>query len=207
MRIRRLYSSPVLCASVVMLLVGRATLRLARAARVCSADLLDRSGAHASTPDTHGLQTAMATETRLSNNRKRGTNMASINDEQLEIQRRQTPADERRESGHPGGGQGRTDEVGHSGVQPVSIPHAPRADAVIRGMAEWGQGERGAAGYQDHGESELVAIPPRMDRPSARPPAEEPAAEPKPAEQAKLKQQPAGALTSGFLRRSRQPSG
>ncbi|MBX6366258.1 MAG: hypothetical protein IRZ00_20630, partial [Gemmatimonadetes bacterium] len=25
----------------------------------------------------------------------------------------------------------------------------------VRGMAEWGQGERGAAGYEDSGQSEL----------------------------------------------------
>ncbi|HET8626309.1 MAG TPA: DUF5335 family protein [Thermomicrobiales bacterium] len=59
-----------------------------------------------------------------------------------------------RESGLPGGGQGRTDDIGgRSGVYPASGPGAP-ADAKPQGMASWGQGQRGAAGYQDHGDSE-----------------------------------------------------
>ncbi len=63
-----------------------------------------------------------------------------------------------RESGLPGGGKGRRDEVGRSGVYPVSeIEEAPD-DAVIRGQMEWGQGERGAAGYEDHGDSEETAF-------------------------------------------------
>jgi len=62
--------------------------------------------------------------------------------------------DERRESGIPGGGAGRKDEVGRSGVYPASGPYPP-GDAEIRGQASWGQGERGAAGYEDHGESGL----------------------------------------------------
>lgn len=36
----------------------------------------------------------------------------------------------------------------------MSGPH-PRGDAPIRGQMEFGQGERGAAGYEDHGSSEL----------------------------------------------------
>jgi putative phosphoribosyl transferase len=59
-----------------------------------------------------------------------------------------------RESGVPGGGVGRKDEVGGSGVYPASGPH-PSGNAEIQGQASWGQGERGAAGYQDHGSSEL----------------------------------------------------
>jgi CBS domain-containing protein len=62
---------------------------------------------------------------------------------------------EKRESGLPGGGAGRKDDVGHSGVYPMSGPH-PRADAPIIGQAGWGQGRRGSAGYEDHGESELT---------------------------------------------------
>lgn len=60
-----------------------------------------------------------------------------------------------RESGQPGGGQGRRDDVGRSGVYPMSGPH-PEGDAPIRTEAAWGQGERGAAGYKDHGSSELT---------------------------------------------------
>lgn len=62
--------------------------------------------------------------------------------------------DERRESGLPGGGAGRKDEVGRSGVYPASGPY-PEGNAEIRGQASWGQGERGAAGYEDHGSSQL----------------------------------------------------
>ena len=58
------------------------------------------------------------------------------------------------ESGLPGGGAGRKDEVGRSGIYPMSGPHPP-GNAEIRGQASWGQGERGAAGYENHGSSEL----------------------------------------------------
>jgi hypothetical protein len=51
--------------------------------------------------------------------------------------------DNRRESGLPGGGAGRKDEVGRSGIYPMSGPH-PAGNAEIRGQASWGQGERGA---------------------------------------------------------------
>ncbi len=44
--------------------------------------------------------------------------------------------------------------MGKSGVYPMSGPH-PSGPAPIRGQMEWGQGERGAAGYYDHGTSEL----------------------------------------------------
>ncbi|HEV7588375.1 MAG TPA: hypothetical protein VGO40_09700 [Longimicrobium sp.] len=60
----------------------------------------------------------------------------------------------KRESGEPGGGAGRRDEVGGSGVYPASAGHAP-LDAEIRTQAAWGQGERGPAGYEDAGSSEL----------------------------------------------------
>ncbi|MGH7446843.1 MAG: hypothetical protein ACREK1_01215 [Longimicrobiales bacterium] len=63
-------------------------------------------------------------------------------------------ADDRRESGLPGGGAGRKDEVGGSGVYPASAGKAPEG-AEIRTPAAWGQGDRGAAGYEDSGESEL----------------------------------------------------
>jgi len=40
------------------------------------------------------------------------------------------------------------------GVFPASGQNAPD-DAQAQGMASFGQGKRGAEGYQDHGESEL----------------------------------------------------
>jgi hypothetical protein len=47
------------------------------------------------------------------------------------------------------------DRVGHSGVYPASEAEGAPADSEAQGMASWGQGERGAEGYSDHGESEL----------------------------------------------------
>lgn len=47
------------------------------------------------------------------------------------------------------------DEVGRSGVYPASGP-VPLKGMPIRRQMEWGQGERGAAGYEDHGSSELT---------------------------------------------------
>lgn len=63
--------------------------------------------------------------------------------------------DEQRENGKPGGGAGRRDQVGPTGVYPMSggIPEGKHPE--IRTPAAWGQGERGAAGYEDSGGSEL----------------------------------------------------
>lgn len=72
----------------------------------------------------------------------------------MKEERRRKSDAERRESVEPGGGAGRRDEVGHSGVYRMSGPHPP-GNAEIRGQASWGQGERGAAGYEDHGSSAL----------------------------------------------------
>jgi hypothetical protein len=62
-----------------------------------------------------------------------------------------------RESGMPGGGAGRRDVVGHTGVYPQSASERPSADAPVRTENAWGQGERGAAGYEDSGSSELAS--------------------------------------------------
>lgn len=66
------------------------------------------------------------------------------------------PREARRESGAPGGGEGRRDEVGPTGVYPMSggIPEGKHLE--IRTPASWGQGKRGAEGYNDAGGSELV---------------------------------------------------
>lgn len=68
---------------------------------------------------------------------------------------RQESDEERRESGRPGGGTGRRDEVGPTGVYPMSggIPEGKHPE--IRTPAAWGQGDRGAEGYNDSGGSEL----------------------------------------------------
>jgi hypothetical protein len=64
----------------------------------------------------------------------------------------------RLESGMPGGGQGRKDKIEKSGVYPVSALEGARSDAMVHGEASWGQGERGAAGYEDSGGSELIYL-------------------------------------------------
>lgn len=65
---------------------------------------------------------------------------------------------DKRESGLPGGGQGRRDEIGKSGVYPVSDMAGASPDATVHDQASFGQGERGAAGYEDSGGSELVYL-------------------------------------------------
>jgi hypothetical protein len=64
-------------------------------------------------------------------------------------------APSRRESGEPGGGQGRRDRIDPTGVYPLSAGIPEGKQFVIRTPAEWGQGDRGAAGYEDAGSSEL----------------------------------------------------
>jgi hypothetical protein len=68
--------------------------------------------------------------------------------------------EQKRESGQPGGCQGRVDEVGGSGVFPMSASEGASDDAEVRGEMGWGQGERGAAGYEDSGGSEQGEIRP-----------------------------------------------
>ncbi len=64
-------------------------------------------------------------------------------------------AQQKRESGMPGGGQGRQDKVGPTGVYPVSEMEGADEEARVHGQKSWGQGERGAEGYEDSGGSEL----------------------------------------------------
>lgn len=64
----------------------------------------------------------------------------------------------RASSGRPGGGAGRRERVGGSGVYPASGPMPPD-NAPVRPMAGWGQGDRGAEGYSDSGRSELYVLP------------------------------------------------
>lgn len=54
------------------------------------------------------------------------------------------------ESGRPGGGAGRKEKPGRSGVYPASAGAAPD-DAVIRSPGEWGAG----AGGEEGGSSEV----------------------------------------------------
>ena len=60
------------------------------------------------------------------------------------------PDNRERESGQPGGGQGRRDEVGGSGVYPPNADAVP-PDAEVRMAGSWGGGD-----YNESGGSELV---------------------------------------------------
>lgn len=64
--------------------------------------------------------------------------------------------------GNPGDGAGRTENPGtqHAGVWPASGPLPDDPNARYQGMASFGQGDRGAAGYQDSGHSEIFTMPP-----------------------------------------------
>ncbi len=71
---------------------------------------------------------------------------------------RKKDQDQDRLSGTPQGkaGIGRKEKPGRSGVYPASLgaENIPE-DAEVKGQAEWGQGERGAEGYEDSGRSQL----------------------------------------------------
>jgi hypothetical protein len=58
------------------------------------------------------------------------------------------------ERGLPGGGKGRRDDVGRTGVYPVSAADGADPSAPIQGEMGWGQGDRGAEGYFDSGTDE-----------------------------------------------------
>lgn len=81
--------------------------------------------------------------------------MADRNEKERENESIGKDAADKRESGEPAGGAGRRDDVGHSGVYPISGDERPPHGAEIRTEAGWGQGDRGAAGYEDSGSSEL----------------------------------------------------
>ena len=69
---------------------------------------------------------------------------------------RATQPDDKRESGMPGGGQGRNDQVEPTGIYPVSEMGGASPDAKVHGEESFGQGDRGAAGYQDAGSSGII---------------------------------------------------
>ncbi len=82
-----------------------------------------------------------------------------------EEKRREQEEEQRRESGLPGGGAGRREEPGHTGVYPVSSMDQASGEATAHGQLSWGQGERGAAGYEDSGDSEVMYMPPGPGEP------------------------------------------
>lgn len=74
----------------------------------------------------------------------------------------QTEAGSAPRGGMPGDGAGRIEDPGtrEAGVWPVSGPPSGNPDARIHDMASFGQGDRGAAGYADSGQSEVWTVPP-----------------------------------------------
>lgn len=68
----------------------------------------------------------------------------------------------KRERSQPAASEEHRDKVEPTGVYPTSGPW-PEGDAEFKGMASRGQGERGAAGYEDHGDSELNLAPAAAD--------------------------------------------
>ena len=72
-------------------------------------------------------------------------------------------------AGNPGDGAGRIEVTGsrHAGVWPASGPPPDNPDVLIREQASFGQGARGAAGYEDSGQSEVFPIPPDDETESA----------------------------------------
>jgi hypothetical protein len=96
------------------------------------------------------------------------------------------------ECGEPGGGRGRRDEVGGSGVYPASAADEAPADAVKRMPAGWGQGDLGAEGYEDSGSSEFFYYPAQLEATEAAQapppaPAKEPAKAPPPHDPRRLR--------------------
>ncbi len=70
-----------------------------------------------------------------------------------------------RESGRPGGGAGRTDTPGHTGVYPLSASESASGEALVHSEPAWGQGERGAVGYEDSGASGILPSAPLPSSP------------------------------------------
>lgn len=75
-------------------------------------------------------------------------------DRQDEDQQQQS--EQANESGMPGGGVGRREEPGPTGVYPMSDAGGASGDAPLQGETSWGQGERGAEGYNDSGDSGVL---------------------------------------------------
>lgn len=99
-----------------------------------------------------------------------GVAMNTERDNEREIERAASlePEEQARESGKPGGGAGRTDTPGHTGVYPLSASEGASGEALVRGEPAWGQGERGAAGYEDSGDSGILSFIPQQENEGQR---------------------------------------
>jgi Ala-tRNA(Pro) deacylase len=85
-----------------------------------------------------------------------------------------------RESGLPGGGRGRVDEVGRTGVYPASGPF-PSGPAEIRTPGTWVHGQRDESGREVEGGSEIIFFQGKTLLGGATPPPSGPPEAPKPA--------------------------
>lgn len=88
------------------------------------------------------------------------------NFQQGEVAKDPIGSDQARQSKSSGSGGGREAQEGtnigtqNAGVWPASGPRPDNPDARAQGMASFGQGERGAEGYEDSGDSEVRTMPP-----------------------------------------------
>jgi hypothetical protein len=105
-------------------------------------------------------------------------NPREVPPEELDVEQPSTEpqgvqGDPSKRGGMPGDGAGRRDVIGGTtGVHPFSeTDTAEAADMPIRTGAEWGQGDRGAAGYEDAGSSEM-SPPPEDEEETMVPPKE-----------------------------------
>jgi hypothetical protein len=74
--------------------------------------------------------------------------------------KKETPQD-KRDSGKPGGGAGRRDEVKGSPVWPGTGPYPP-GDAAVKMGGEWGTNE--PKGYDESGTSEIFYFPVEIEK-------------------------------------------
>ncbi len=94
--------------------------------------------------------------------------MNTEHDSEREIERSAAAEEQGRESGHPGGGAGRTDTPGHTGVYPLSASEGASGEALVHSEPAWGQGERGAVGYEDSGDSGILSFAPQQENQGQR---------------------------------------
>src|SRR5690242_3964907 len=96
----------------------------------------------------------------MSNDEDRINDQRDARDARSGLPPNQAPAgdpssdDRDNDRGLPGGGKGRRDDVGRTGVYPVSAADGADPSAPIQGEMGWGQGDRGAEGYYDSGTDE-----------------------------------------------------
>jgi hypothetical protein len=107
------------------------------------------------TPDQNQQNQTQAKPNQPNPNTQDRDQMTPIPEEQRRASRPSQQTD-RNESGRPGGGVGRKDTPGRTGVYPVSADEGASGSAKVQGEQAFGQGDRGAAGYQDSGGSAII---------------------------------------------------